>query len=255
MSSNPSYIQLCDINDSSYLYSGNIFASNHNVGDEDVFSLFNYPECFPQSPSDRFMFDSDPFRQGADNEACYVNDLGEFNGQQRKPENIKQSDSTSGGEAKSDEASTHQNSSIKDTKAFRRKDVSYKGAIRLLRRFYRNSFKSQNPEIVQKTYQKCSIEEIYKGVHDMLSEKITDEHLTEDLVYYTIGIIGIKKAAELPCHSEVKDQIASFQRCTKQFSRIRFNKALGSENLKTLARHMIQELDDPKVSIFVEELN
>lgn len=110
-----------------------------------------------------------------------------------------------------DKTLSQQSNSTEDMTVSKRRDVKYKSAIRLLRRFYKNSFKAQNRDLFNKRFYKCTAEYIYERVQDMLAELIPQQDLTEDLVHYTIGIIGIKKAPKLPCCMFVKNQIAAFQ--------------------------------------------
>ncbi|CAI2370671.1 unnamed protein product [Moneuplotes crassus] len=137
---------------------------------------------------------------------------------------------------------------------FQRKDLTYKGGIRLLRRFYKKNFKDKNADIVRRRFRNCSLEDIFVRVQAMLVDLIPTEEITQELVYYTMGIIDLKKASELPCRKFIKTQITTFQNLRKKFSNKRFSRAIICKNLRTLACCLLQELDDPRVDIFREEL-
>ncbi|CAI2363683.1 unnamed protein product [Moneuplotes crassus] len=255
MSSHTNFSKLCDINDASYLYPENVFASIARAEPEDIGSLFSSSMSSPESYSPWLLSSLAPLEQQASNESCGESQSNYFSRYLRKIVNGQESECAFEDDLKLGQAIPTRKISIKDLTSSNRRDVAYKSAIRLLRKFYRDLFKTQNPEIVQKTYLKCTLQEVYERVHAMLAELIPLESFTEDLIYYTIGIIGIKKAPELTCRLDIKNQVTAFQRCTRQFSRIRFENALESENLRTLAWCLIQELNDPRVDIFIEELS
>ncbi|CAI2369717.1 unnamed protein product [Moneuplotes crassus] len=254
MISKPKSIALCDINDPCYLYPGSVFATIANAEPDDIFSVFSTSRSSPQSQSDQ-LSPTKLSGQQVSHVACDIPQPNDFGSYLRKSVNGEEVEGTFGDNPNSGQATSTQKISIKGMTSSNRRDVAYKSAIRLLRTFYRNLFKIQNPDIVQKTYQKSTLEHVYERVHAMLAELIPPESFTRDLVYYTIGMVGIKKASELPCCWGIKTQITTFQRCTKKFSRIRFDNALESENLRTLARCLVQELDDARVNIFIEELS
>ncbi|CAI2375283.1 unnamed protein product [Moneuplotes crassus] len=254
MISKSASIALCDINDPSYLYPGSVFATIAKTESDDIFSPFNTSRGSPQSQSDRSSTDKLSGQQ-ASNETCDTPRFDDFSNYLRTTVNGEEAEGTFGVNPKSDPTIPTQKISIKGMTNSNRRDVAYKSAIRLLRKFYRDLFKTQNPDVVQKTYLKCTLQEVYEKVHVMLTALIPQENLTNDLVYYTIGMVGIKKASELPCSWAIKTQITAFQRCTRQFSRVRFDNALESESLRTLAGCLVQKLDDPRVNIFIEELS
>ncbi|CAI2363510.1 unnamed protein product [Moneuplotes crassus] len=254
MISKSNNIELCDINDRSYLHPGSVFAAIVNTESDDIFSSFGTSRGSPQSQYDRSSTDKLSVQQ-ASHEVCDTSQPKAFGSYLRKTGNGEEVEGTFGDNLKYYPVVPTQKISIKSMTSSNRRDVAYKSAIRLLRKFYRDIFKTQNPDIIQKTYQKSTLEHVYERVHAMMAELIPPESFTRDLVYYTIGMVGIKKASELPCCWAIKTQITTFQRCTRQFSRTRFDNALESENLKTLARCLVQELDDPRVNIFIEELS
>lgn len=58
-----------------------------------------------------------------------------------------------------------------------RKDVAYKSAIRLLKRFYKNIFKNKNLEIVKRRYVNCSQETIFSTMKSTLAEILPEEEI------------------------------------------------------------------------------
>ncbi|CAI2362559.1 unnamed protein product [Moneuplotes crassus] len=255
MSSPTNFPKLCDINDTSYLYPENVFSSIASAEPEDACSLFSLSMSSSESYPARICNNPDPLEQQASNEICGRSNLDDFSSYLRKTVNEGESEGTFVENPKSGPAIPPQEISIKNLTSSNRRDVAYKSAIRLLRKFYRDLFKAKNPDIVQKTYLKCTLEQVYERVHIMLAGLIPPESFTEDLIHYTIGMIGIKKAPELECCCDTKNQVIAFHRCARQFSRIKFENALESENLRALAWCLVQELDDPRVNIFIEELS
>ncbi|CAI2364923.1 unnamed protein product [Moneuplotes crassus] len=140
------------------------------------------------------------------------------------------------------------------SKGLSRKDVTYKAALRLLRRHFKNMFKIKNLDIDARRLYSLAINDVYQRTLTLLTELIPEEYLTEDLVYYTIGIIGIKKASEMQCKSSIKKEITAFKRCTKSFSHNNLEKAFHSNSLMTLCWYIIQRSDDQRISVLRTEL-
>ena len=76
-------------------------------------------------------------------------------------------------------------------------DTEYKASIRLVRRFFRDFFKAKNPELVKKRYTNCKISDIYQSMAETLKCKLSEELVTKDLVYYTIGILNLRNSKHL----------------------------------------------------------
>ena len=51
---------------------------------------------------------------------------------------------------------------------------------------------------------------IYEAMSKTLAKIIPNIYLSEDLVYFTIGILSIKNDDELICKSEIKQEIMVF---------------------------------------------
>jgi len=69
---------------------------------------------------------------------------------------------------------------------------------------------------------------------ETLRNKIGMENVTEDLVYYTIGILNIKESNDLPCSDEVKAQIEDFLLCVRKFSKKKYITVFKSQNFRVL---------------------
>ena len=106
--------------------------------------------------------------------------------------------------------------------------------MRLLKRFYRDTFKAKNKAIVRRRYKNCETEDIKKNMTEVLINTLGKEIVTEDLIYYTIGILNFKKSKDLPCNDEVKKEIEDFLVCVRKFSKRKFIEAFKSENFRIL---------------------
>ena len=125
---------------------------------------------------------------------------------------------------------------IKQTKAInkRRSDVQYKASIRLVRRYYKDLFKAKNQKIVKKRYINCQVEDIYENMKKTLQGRIPQEFITEDLIYYTIGILNLREVNDLPCSPEVRIEIEKLLSCVRNFSKFKYVKAFKSMNFRIL---------------------
>ncbi|CAI2370972.1 unnamed protein product [Moneuplotes crassus] len=130
-----------------------------------------------------------------------------------------------------------------------RTDVLYKPVLRFVRRFFKNTFKLKNPDVVQKRYSRCSAGYLYEKMQAMLEEMIPQENIAPNLIYYTIGLVGAKCEEKLPCSILIKSEIKDLKSCSKAFSNLKFAKALESESLQTLCWYLIQQVKDPSVSL------
>ncbi|CAI2359710.1 unnamed protein product [Moneuplotes crassus] len=130
-----------------------------------------------------------------------------------------------------------------------RKDVKLKTALRLVKRLFKNIFKFKNHELVEKRFVNCEMDEVCDSMRAMLAEIFDANDLTDDLLYYTIGIVNPKWKARLDCGPELKTQIGMFHRCCQTFSMQRIRKLLKCRNFRTLCAHLTQVLEDPRVDI------
>ncbi|CAI2386309.1 unnamed protein product [Moneuplotes crassus] len=130
-----------------------------------------------------------------------------------------------------------------------RKDVAYKTAIRILKRFFKNTYKSQNRDINERDHKMLSIEDICTRMQSLLASFIPQELLTQDLVYYTIGITGIKSIPNIPSMLAIQKEVTDFKSCAQAFSMKKFEKTLSSESFITLCCYISQKSNDPRTSV------
>jgi len=71
-------------------------------------------------------------------------------------------------------------------------------------------FKKQNKKIVKKRYINCKIADIFESMQSVLQSKIPQENLTSDVIYFVMGITGLKRHRNFPCSKEVKTEIENF---------------------------------------------
>lgn len=88
-------------------------------------------------------------------------------------------------------------SSGKAAPDYNRKDIVYKAAVRLLKRFYKNIFKNKNLEIVKRRYVNCTSEQIFARMKETLEQFLPEEEITPDLVQFTMGITCVVKPKKL----------------------------------------------------------
>ncbi|CAI2363350.1 unnamed protein product [Moneuplotes crassus] len=135
-----------------------------------------------------------------------------------------------------------------------REDSLYKSSIRQMRKFYRDLFKDNNRNIVRRRYKNCKTRQIYEKLHSTLEKEVLEGSLTPDLVYFTMGIIDIRKTSHLPCSQACKLEISLFLELTRRFSKKRLRNALRSENLRTLCWTFVKSRDNCETSILHREL-
>ncbi|CAI2374185.1 unnamed protein product [Moneuplotes crassus] len=136
-----------------------------------------------------------------------------------------------------------------------RRDVAYKSALRLVKRYFKNTYKNHILDISEKRQKTLSIDAVCTMMHNILSSLIPYEFLTMDLAYYTIGITGIRNTSALPCSSLIQNEISSFQVCASTFSQQKFLRALDSESLITLCCYITQKSNDPRLSVLRNEVS
>ncbi|CAI2364213.1 unnamed protein product [Moneuplotes crassus] len=133
-----------------------------------------------------------------------------------------------------------------------RRDVRYKAALRVIRKFFKKASQTAGQVSLRK-YNTGTGEDIYQRTHKMLAQLGPIELINQDLIYFTIGI-STKNTSHLPCRKSVRTQIAAFNTCSNDFSRRRFNRVLASKILRILILNFGKEIDHPKVNAFKEEL-
>ncbi|CAI2380922.1 unnamed protein product [Moneuplotes crassus] len=118
-----------------------------------------------------------------------------------------------------------------------RRDVVYKSALRKLRRFFKNIFKTQNLDIVSRRYINCRIGYLYQKMYQTLTTVIPEGYITDELVYFTMGIAGIRKPSELPCSNQIRQEIKAIMSCASTFSQKKYQRCLSSESFQTLIQN------------------
>lgn len=137
----------------------------------------------------------------------------------------------------------------------RRKDLFYKSALRKLRRFYKSIFKAQNLDVVRRRYINCSTEYLYESMLLTLQSMISEEYLTEDLVYFTIGITGLRKPSDLPCTLHIRQEISEIVNWASTFSVIKFQRWLSSESFQTLLHNVAETSNASWARDLLDEMN
>ncbi|CAI2362314.1 unnamed protein product [Moneuplotes crassus] len=130
-----------------------------------------------------------------------------------------------------------------------RGDMEVKKAFRLIRKFYKNFFKSNNSEIVRKRYTNCDSSQLFIGMRNMLQIIMPDDLITDDIVHYTIGILGIIKKHKLECSEALKQEVADFLETSRHFTIKKLKFLLKSKRLQTLCRAFITQNNGPMTQI------
>ncbi|CAI2376978.1 unnamed protein product [Moneuplotes crassus] len=131
---------------------------------------------------------------------------------------------------------------VKETS--RRKDLVAKHALRQFRKFYKEAFRTKNQDTVPRRYTKICQTKIHQHMYLTLEDIIEEEHLTDELIYYTIGVTRIKKAHQLSCCFRLKQEMKDFIDLTFKFSHNRLHKCLQSESFKILLKYYLNNSDN-----------
>ncbi|CAI2379974.1 unnamed protein product [Moneuplotes crassus] len=137
----------------------------------------------------------------------------------------------------------------------RRKDIEYKFILRLLRKFYKNLFKQDHSRIVARRFINCRIHEVLPKVRATLQGRISEALITDRLITFTIGMIGLKKPTDLDCSDSLKSEVANFLECLRSFSHDKIQKALHSTSLRVLCEYFLDNCDCPQTSYLREDLS
>ncbi|CAI2382405.1 unnamed protein product [Moneuplotes crassus] len=264
--------QITDINDPSYLYPENVFANSLDTlllenSDCDLFGwsfLKQEPQelCLKPNLEQQQESPSNPISSCLDNSLFSEN---------RKPNHLyiqeqqidsqpcKENEDCLQDKDLNSQIQTHSTPTISENTSSRklkpaRKDVLQKPLLRMVRRYFRDIFKSQNTKIVRKRYINCRAKEISLCMKHLLSELFPQLEITEDLIYYTMGILNLRTIQRLSCSRSVKDEISDFQLCCKKFSQKRLTKAMQSKSLRVLCGYLVENCEDPKMETLREEL-
>ncbi|CAI2385753.1 unnamed protein product [Moneuplotes crassus] len=130
------------------------------------------------------------------------------------------------------------------SKAKPRLDSEIKQALRFVKKFMKKLFKSLNIEITNKRYINCTPMKIFEAMKTTLMTIIPDDLLADDLIYYTIGILNLKKPSELRCKQRVKKEISIFKETNSNFTYKRLKKSMQSSSLRILCRFILLQASD-----------
>ncbi|CAI2368793.1 unnamed protein product [Moneuplotes crassus] len=126
----------------------------------------------------------------------------------------------------------------RNPKSQNRVDAELKGALRFVKKYLKNLFKSMNPRITNRRYINCTLEEILEAMRATLSSIIPQDLLADDLVYYTVGILSIRKYSELGCKQRIKKEITMFNEANKSFTFKKLKKCMQESSLWILCRYI-----------------
>ncbi|CAI2373660.1 unnamed protein product [Moneuplotes crassus] len=125
-----------------------------------------------------------------------------------------------------------------------RADAKLKKALRFAKNHIKKLFKAKNSKIIHKRYVNCTLEEMYVRMRLTLQSIISEELLVDDLVYYTIGILNLKKPTKLDCKKKVKGEILMFNETLKKFTYRKLEETMQSSSLRVLLRYIISQADE-----------
>ncbi|CAI2376840.1 unnamed protein product [Moneuplotes crassus] len=272
--------QISDINDPNYLYPGNVFASSLSTPDSENFepNFYNWESCKENSQVSDYHIKEKNEEISERSPAVLSQTSYDNTGILTTPKLEAKSPNQFTNEKQKTGSliSKRINNSLKkknfsrDTQSYFslvaseisscepskpvRKDLNQKASLRMLRRYYRNSFKSKNIEIVRKRYIHCSDEYIYQRMRVFLEILMPQEDLSDNLIYFTTGIISLREVSSLPCSQAIKEEIKMFHLCCRSFSQRRFTIAMQSESLRSLCSHLIENSNNPAVENLRQKL-
>ena len=123
-----------------------------------------------------------------------------------------------------------------------REDVLNKGAIRVIRKYYRDKFKNQNKNIVKKRIVNCKSKDIIEATEALCKDLFPTELWTTDLHYYIAGILKLKGTSYMHRWSnQVKEEINQFLDCVRMYSKAKFRSLLHSQNFKLIWKHVVDQ--------------
>ncbi|CAI2375697.1 unnamed protein product [Moneuplotes crassus] len=128
---------------------------------------------------------------------------------------------------------------LDQNKINKRFDCKVKSSIRFIKTFIKKLFKSMNCQIVYRRYVNCSVNKIFDTMRLTLQAIVPEELLVDDLVYYTIGILKIKKPSQMNCKQKIKREISEFNETNLRFNYKKLKKIMQSNCLRVLCRSII----------------
>ncbi|CAI2364947.1 unnamed protein product [Moneuplotes crassus] len=135
-----------------------------------------------------------------------------------------------------------------------RADLCLKKTLRDVKKFYVQLFKAQNPEIVKRRYVNCKIEMVFENMQWTLMDLMPSDLITDDLVYYSIGILSIKSLDDLDCSKSVKIEISTYLATIRNFTIKGFNEVMKSTLFRSLCVPVILQGDKESARILQDKL-
>ncbi|CAI2386211.1 unnamed protein product [Moneuplotes crassus] len=129
-------------------------------------------------------------------------------------------------------------------KAKPRLDAEIKQALRFVKKFMKKLFRSLNIKITNERYINCTPMQIFEAMKTTLITIIPGDLLAGDLVYYTVGILNLKKPSELGCKQKIKKEISIFKETSSNFTYKRLKKSMQSSSLRILCRFILSQASD-----------
>lgn len=121
----------------------------------------------------------------------------------------------------------------------KRTDVLFKSSLRFVRNQFRDLFKYHNKNVVKNRYVNWKTKKMFEYVKETLSQLLSEECISDSLVYYWIGIFKLKDYRKITCPTPVKKEVEKFLGCIKNFSKARFYDVMSTKNCKTLCHYLI----------------
>ncbi|CAI2372945.1 unnamed protein product [Moneuplotes crassus] len=144
---------------------------------------------------------------------------------------------------------------LNQRKLKQRSDSKIKSALRFIKRFIKKFFKTMNSQIIERRYVNCSPIKIFETMRSTLSNIVSEELLVDDLVYFTIGILKIKKPFQLDCKQTIRKEISDFIEMSANFTYKKMQRALQSNYLRVLCRSILPQVDRSIAETLEQVLN
>ena len=115
-----------------------------------------------------------------------------------------------------------------------RQDVINKAALRKMRKYYSDMFKSANKKLVRLRFCNSKSSEIMRAAKSILKNEFGEEADIDELCYYLIGILKIKSLWRIHWNENIKQEVNQYLDWVRNYSKNKFDKIFKSESLKRL---------------------
>ena len=123
-----------------------------------------------------------------------------------------------------------------------REDVLNKGAIRVVRKYYRDTFKNMNKHIVKRRIINCKSKDIIEATEALWRGLFPIQSCNIDLYYYLAGILKLKSTSRMhKCSNEVKEEIKTFLDCSRMYSKSKFRSLFHSKSFRLIWKHVVEQ--------------